>query len=152
MTWTFDPALSTDKDRVRFYCGDTDTNDQLVADETINATLVDWSDPMLAAAVVCRSLAAKFARDVTYRAGDVSENSSDIARFYNDIADKLDPAGITKGVALAEISIGGLSISEKETLASNTDAVQPSFSRGMDDIPGGPSDGMKTTTDEGGEY
>lgn len=150
MTWSYDPTLSTDKDKVRFYVGDTDTTDQLIVDETITATLVTWTDPMLCAAVICRSLAAKFAREVTYKAGDVSENSSDIARFYKDLADELDPGNITKGLALAEMSIGGLSISEKESFAENTDAVQPSFSRGMDDIPGGPSDGVTTTSDDEG--
>ena len=151
MTWTFDPALPTDKDRVRFYIGDTDTTDQQVQDETIEATLVDYSNPLLAAAVICRSLAAQYGREVTYKAGDVSENSSDLAKFYLELAKELDPAGITKGLALAEISIGGLSLAEKETLDTNSDAVQPSFSRGMDDIPGGPSDGARTDYDEYGE-
>ena len=151
MAWSFDPALPTDKDKVRLYIGDTDETNPQVADETIDATLVEYPDPMLAAAVISRSLAAQYGRQVTYRAGDVSENSSDLAKFYLDLAKELDPAGVTKAIPLASISIGGLSISEKETLDSNSDAVQPSFSRGMDDIPGGPSDGARTDYDEYGE-
>jgi len=148
MAWSFDPALPTDKDTVRFYIGDTDTSDQQIADETITATLTLYTDPMLAAAVIARGLAAKYGRDVTYKAGDVSENASDLARFYLDLANTLDPAGITKGAPLVEISVGGLSRSEKETLESDNDAVQPSFARGMDDIPGGPSDGVRITGED----
>ena len=151
MAWTFDPALPTNKDKVRLYIGDTDETNPQVADETIEATLVEYPDPMLAAAVISRSLAAQYGRQVTYRAGDVSENSSDLAKFYLDLAKELDPAGVTKAIPLASISVGGLSISEKETLDTNSDAVQPSFSRGMDDIPGGPSDGARTDFDEYGE-
>ena len=151
MAWSFDPALPTDKDKVRLYIGDTDETNPQVADETIDATLVEYPDPLLAAAVISRSLAAQYGRQVTYRAGDVSENSSDLAKFYLDLAKELDPAGVTKAIPLASISVGGLSISEKETLDSNSDAVQPSFSRGMDDIPGGPSDGARTDYDEYGK-
>jgi len=148
MTWTYDPSLSTDKDLVRFYVGDTDTTDQLVVDEEILAILTDYSDPKLAAAVVCRSLAAKFARSTTYKVGDVSENCSDIAKFYNDLAAKLDPHGITEGTLLVLPSFGGLSLSEKDTLDADTDAVQPAFSKGMNDIPGGPDDGVRSDSDD----
>ena len=144
MAWSFDPALSTDKDKVRLYIGDTDSTNPQVADETIEATLVLYPDPMLAAAVIARSLAAQYGRDVTYHAGSVGENSSDLARFYLDLAKELDPMGVTRAIPLAQISVGGLSLSDKDTLDSNTDAGPPSFSKGMDDIPGGPSDGART--------
>lgn len=142
MTWTYDPSLPTDKDTVRFYVGDTDTNNQLVQDETIEAMLVLYPAPKMAAAVICRSLAAQFARDVNYKVGDVSENSSDIAKFYKDLADELDPHGLTQETPIALPSFGGRSLSEKETLNSDTDAVQPAFFRNMGDIPGGPDDGV----------
>ena len=147
MTWVYDPTLSTDKDKVRLTIGDTDTSSQLLSDEEILAILVDQPVVLLASAYLCRTLAAKFARDATYKVGDVSVNSSDIAKFYNELADKLDPQGVTAGTVLALPSFGGLSQSEKETLLDNTDAVQPSFSRGMNDIPGGPYDGVTDDDD-----
>jgi hypothetical protein len=142
MSFSYDPTLPTDKDLVRFYIGDTTTPGHVVEDEEIDAMLVLYPNPKLAAAVICRSLAAKFAQDVNYKVGDVSENSSDIAKAYRDLAADLDPGGITKEVPIALPSFGGRSLSEKEALASDTDAVPPSFYRGENDIPGGPGDGV----------
>ena len=35
MAWTYSTALTADKDKVRFLIQDTDTDDQLLADEEI---------------------------------------------------------------------------------------------------------------------
>jgi hypothetical protein len=143
MSWSYsgDPRTS-EKDEVRFLVGDTDIDCQLVQDEEILYAIEQYPDNMyLAAAVVLRSLASKFSKEVNSKIAEVSENSSDIAKAYADRADELDPDGQTVSAVIAYPSFGGLSISEKQTLCSDSDAVQPSFSRGMDDIPGGPPDG-----------
>lgn len=141
MSWNYsgDPS-SSEKDEVRFLSGDTNSNDPLVQDEEIMYTLGEQPSPMLAAALVLRALASKFSKMATQKIGDISKNCSDISKAFAERANELDPDGITVGVSLVLPSFGGLKISEKETLAEDTDAVQPSFSKGMDDIPGGPDD------------
>jgi hypothetical protein len=77
---------------------------------------------------------------VTKKVGDVSANCSDLAKAYKAAADDLDPSGVTTGIAIVLPKFGGLSIDEKEQLAEDTDAVQPSFVKGQNDIPGGPDE------------
>jgi hypothetical protein len=142
MAWNYtgNPADS-DRDGVRFLVGDTCEDDQLLQDEEIAYAVAQQTTLELAAAYCLRALAAKFSRKVTHKIGDVSVNCSDLAKAYADRADELDPAGITKNIPLALPSFGGRSHDEKETLEDDEDAVQPSFSRGMNDIPGGFPDG-----------
>ncbi len=140
MSWNYTGRPSScDRDEVRFLLGDTDASDPLVTDEEIAWAIESQGTLRLAAAVCLRALASKFSRYVTRRVGDVSQNCSEMAKAFRDRADELDPSGLTAR-PLALPSFGGLSISEKETLAEDTDAVQPRFRRGMNDIPGGPPD------------
>lgn len=141
MTWNYsgDPSKNT-KDEVRFLIGDTCEKDKLVDDEEIDFALGQFSVTSLASALVLRSLASKFSRMVTTKVGDISRNCSDMAKAFAAQADVLDPDGQTIGGKIVLPSFGGLSLAEKEVLESNDDAVQPSFSKGMDDIPGGPED------------
>lgn len=44
MTATFDAALTTDKDRVRWHIGDTDMTAPKLQDETINTLLIEKGD------------------------------------------------------------------------------------------------------------
>lgn len=141
MAWNYsgDPSKN-EKDEVRFLIGDVCKEDQLVQDEEIRYALAQQPTTILAAALVLRTLASKFSRMVTTKVGDISRNCSDLAKAYAAQADELDPDGQTIGSKIVLPSFGGLSLAEKEVLANNSDAVQPSFSKGMDDIPGGPSD------------
>lgn len=63
--------------------------------------------------------------------GDVKDSASQKAKAYQALAEKLR----SRATALALPKFGGLSISEKETLAEDTDAVQPAFAIGQDDNP-----------------
>jgi len=143
MSWSYswNPA-SSERDTVRFLVGDTDTNDQKVANEEITYALSVWSTVELAAALVLYSLAAKFSSSVSTSFGGVSTSCSDVAKAYAERASALDPMGlVTSRGSHVLPSFGGRSVGEKESLNSDTDAVQPSFYRGMDDYPGGPGDG-----------
>jgi len=150
VTWSYTDPSASDKDAVRFLVGDTSSADPQVTDEEIDWSLTQHSKIRYAAALVCRALAAKYSKcAVSVSIGDIStSNAAAVAKEYAERAKELDPSGITKGTAIVLPKFGGLSISEKETLAGDTDAVQPSFSRGMDDYPGGPGDGVKTGEDE----
>ena len=149
MTWTYsnDPAAST-KDEVRYLSGCNISSRELVQDEEINYAIAQYSDPKLAAALILRALANRFSRETDYREGDIAVSASKQAEAFAKRANELDPGGVTLGVVLALASFGGLSKAEKETLNDNTDAVQPSFYRGMNDIPGGPGDNVIDAEDD----
>lgn len=143
MNWNYTGRPdSNDRDKVRFLVGDTCEKQPLVADEEVDYSISDQPNLILAAAMVLRALAAKFSRLVSSKVGDVSVSSADkVAEGYTKRANELDPNGLTMGAAsLVLPSFGGLTISGKEKLDEDTDAVQPSFKKGMNDIPGGPGD------------
>jgi len=76
MTWSYggDPANSS-TDRVRFLCGDTDTNNQQVTNEEISFLLSEFNtDSYLAAAGACEAMASKSATKADYSrsVGDLS--------------------------------------------------------------------------------
>jgi hypothetical protein len=104
----------------------------------------------LAAANVLDALAAKFSGVTDERVGDVQRSGSKIADAYRKRAEELRREG---GGVLAEFFAGGLSISGKESLNENTDAVQPSFRMGMDDHPALPNERDDETDPHcGGKY
>lgn len=92
MTWTYtgDPSVS-DRDKVRFLIGDTDTTDQLVSDEEIAWQLDVVADSIYQAAHdLCVSLAAKFARLATSKSvGDLSLSYSDRSAAFYSLADRI---------------------------------------------------------------
>lgn len=69
MTATFDAALSTTRDRLRFRLADTDIANALIADETYDGLLTYYaseSDPDLyALRALAQSLIARFGQQVT---------------------------------------------------------------------------------------
>jgi hypothetical protein len=133
-----------DRDKVRFLTGDTCESDKLLQDEEIAYALSRFSKHELAAALCLRSLAARYSRMVSVKVGDVSVGraTDSIADAYMKRVKELDPFDLTVATEFAKPRFGGLSISEKESLNDDSDAVQPSFSRGMNDIPDGPGDGF----------
>lgn len=143
MSWNYSGRADTDRDKVRFLVGDTDPKDPLVQDEEIAYVVSEYPDLRIAAACILRALAAKYSRQGTITVGSVSKTLTMIAGQFAKRAEELDPCGLSVGgQALALPSFGGLTKSEKETLKDDTDAVQPSFAIGMNDIPGGPDDGQ----------
>ena len=144
MTWTYsgNPADS-DRDKVRFLVFDTDTNDQLLSNEEIAWLLSEQTNVYLAAANAAEVIAAKFAKDITRSAVGLSATVGNRAQFYLDLADKLrDQVGTTN--QRAEVFAGGLTVSGKDSLDSDSDAVQPSFRIGEFDWNGG-SEGQDWT-------
>jgi len=147
-SWNYSGRPSTSsRDKVRFLVGDTCEDDQQVGDDEIAFALSEYTEPMLAAALIARHLAAKYSRLVSKSVGDVSSSCDQKAKAYLEIAKALDPSCVTLSSSMRALpSFGGRSLSEKETFDEDTDAVQPSFRRGADDIPGGPDDSATTDT------
>lgn len=128
MTWTYggDPSAN-DRDEIRFLVGDTDTSDQLVTDEEIAWAVADQGNNKLAASIVCKALASKFARDVDVRVGRSAEDASQRYKQYEALAKRYK----LEGQRLAGPRFGGVSQDAKDSVIDNDDAVLPSFNRGM---------------------
>lgn len=76
MTWSYsgNPAASAN-DKVRFLCGDTDTNNQQITNEEIAFLLTEWGgNAYTAAAEACMAIAGKYASkaDSSRSVGDLS--------------------------------------------------------------------------------
>lgn len=138
MTWTYscDPAAS-DKDAVRWKVGDTDPDDPIVQDEEIQYELTKFAgDPRLiikAAINVAKGIAAKFAKQSTYRIGQVSETLSRKAEAYERLVVELtDELTISARRAVLPAMVAH-SKSLKAAQESDSDRVQPGIRVGMDD-------------------
>ncbi len=144
MTWSYsgNPATS-DRDKVRFLVFDTDTNEQLINNEEVDWLLTEQTNVYMAAANAAEAIAAKFAKDITRNAVGLSASVGNRASFYLELADKLR-AQIGTTNKLGEVFAGGLTISGKESLDGDTDAVQPAFKIGQFDW-NGPNDGSDWT-------
>ena len=135
MAWSYDPGLLTDKDKVRFYVGDVDTTDQLRSDEEIEAIVAIEGTILEASAATCESLAAQYAREVTKTTGRFRREASDKSKRYSELAGYLRGRSGAEDSLTAVPHVGGISVSRKETVESDTDRVDPAFSVGMRDNP-----------------
>lgn len=125
MTWTYsgNPSL-TSRDEVRFLVGDTDNTNQLATDEEISYALVKEGSSYLAAASVCFSLAAKYARYMDQSVGDLSISYSQRYQQFKELAKRLELSGSSQfGIPYA----GGISQTDKETVAADADRLQPAI-------------------------
>ncbi len=137
MAWTFDQSLGTDRDMVRFFIADTDSNNQLVQDEGITAILTLYGDIYEGAAALCDGLATKFARIPTVNIAGISIKGVDRADEYRRAAAQLrrqaaDSASGTLGVPF----IGGISKAQELIQVNDTDRMPNKFQIGQDDFPG----------------
>jgi hypothetical protein len=91
MTFTYsgDPAAS-DKDEVRFLCGDTDSTRPLLSDQEIAFVIGKWAplygSNTLNAAVCCEIIAAHYAREVSVSADGVSVGVSELQSKFEAAA------------------------------------------------------------------
>lgn len=135
MAWSYNLASGNTRDTVRLLIGDTDSADPQLQDEEIDYFVTEQVDARLAAAACCRALSAKFTRQVDTTNLSLSVSASQRAQAYRDLAQELTEQAASSGGG-AEMFAGGLSIAGKEALDEDTDAVQPNFRVGQDDLPG----------------
>lgn len=140
MTWTYSTSsLGLAKNQVRLIIGDTSTSDQQLADEEISYVLGVQSTVTYAAASCCELIAAKYARKVNTQNGALRVSAAAQHEHYLKLAERLRAGGpgtipgAEGGVLLADMYVGGALVSEKSSLESDNDNVEPSFSLGMDD-------------------
>ena len=149
MTWTYNSSLlgTTDADAdlmaVRLRIGDTSTGDQQLSDEEIDYLLSAYGGVIAASAEAADTLAAKFARQVDKKVGDLSVDAAQRAEAYRALSVRLRR---TMAVTLGQPYAGGISIARKDEVAEDSDRVTPAFSRGMFDDPGNPQPGGEPST------
>ena len=129
MTWTFSDSLTTDRDKVRLKIGDTDTQDQLLSDETLDALLAVRNDVVLCAIDACRAILSKLARDIDRSAAGMSGSRSQKTTHYKDVLATL----VKESSGETRMKVGGVSRSENETILDNSDFEKPSFTIGIND-------------------
>lgn len=131
--WTYsgDPSLS-DRDAVRFYISDTDAANPLFYDGEIDYLLTKFPTALFAAAQAARSLAGKFAAQVTSKkVGDLALTYADKAKNYLILAASLQSQAEQAG---AQLYSGGTNKSDMAAVAADSNRVPQPFSRGQFDI------------------
>lgn len=85
----YDPSLSTERDKVRFLVGDTDNDNLMLSDDEVTFALTEAAANIYsAAASLCKSIAARFARDVNYRFSTLWQDAGDAYAHYMALAEK----------------------------------------------------------------
>jgi hypothetical protein len=129
MSWSFNAALLTNKDKVRFHIGDTNTNRQLVQDETIEAILGTEANVYMAAATILEGIA----RGLT--AGGVLEDRKvgETRIRYRRAADLRADANALRmrGAAHMKPSAGGIYTSDTTASDNDTSLEKSEISRRM---------------------
>jgi hypothetical protein len=136
MTWTYTDTLLTDRDKVRWYSGDTDTTDQLVTDEEITGVLTIEPNYILAAASVCEHLAALYSRKADKVEGRLSIRLSQKSDQYTKKAAQLRQRAGLGAIPYA----GGIFVDDVDAVLEDTARVQNPFPVGMLDNPDASSD------------
>lgn len=122
MTWSYDPSLSTDKDKVRFEIQDTETSDQLFADEEINALLAaGGGTPYKAVSLeLARKLLMRYTRFVDTSVGRVDESASQRYQALKDLVDRLEAEQL-----LVAPLFGGTENAKNTVADADSSMVQP---------------------------
>lgn len=139
MAWTYGPDFSLARDRIRVLIGDTDIEDQLVADEEITLYTTGQyaqSSDLAAAIELGRFVLKKLARQAVRVSG--GGTSVDLTARVDEFRKTLDDL-IAKSAEGAVPFAGGISKSDVEAREADTDRVSPFFTRTTGEPNGTPS-------------
>jgi hypothetical protein len=148
--WTWNPGSVGVEQlyTVRQLIGDYVQSDQLLTDSQIRWALTRYSNEWQAAAECCRNIAANFARQVDIGEGPMKKNYSQRYKAFWSLGAQLHQIGMARGGVTAYV--GGISVTDKVNVVSNTDRVSPNFVIAMHDnlLPEGPV-GLQTNANLG---
>lgn len=139
MTWSYTEDFTNPKDQVRFHSGDTLKDDPLVSNEAIAFCLTEaGGNAYLAAALICDSLAKRFARYADKSVADEREALSQRSGLFADRAAELRAraaAGATNadGIIGAPPFVGGISRARQNAADTDPDVIPSGFRPGMFD-------------------
>lgn len=124
MTWSYDDSLPTDRDKVRFRIGDTDSEEELLSNETLDALLVIRNDVVLASIDAVQAILAKFAREIDRQALGLGGPRSQKTTHYENLL-KVLRAEADKGST--GVFYGGATIAAKNAALADTTRPRPPF-------------------------
>lgn len=124
MTWSYDDSLPTDRDKVRFRIGDTDSEEELLSNETLDALLVIRNDVVLASIDAVQAILAKFAREIDRQALGLGGPRSQKTTHYENLL-KVLRAEADKGST--GVFYGGATIAAKQAALADTTRPRPPF-------------------------
>src|SRR5688572_26402547 len=91
MAWTYNTGLATGKDTIRLLIGDTISTIPLLSDEEIAAVLTSEEEGVYpAAAVLCRSLSARFGREASLYTDVVRDEKQKQAEHFRKLAEEYE--------------------------------------------------------------
>ena len=124
MTWSYDDSLPTDRDKVRFRIGDTDSEEELLSNETLDALLVIRDDVVLASIDAVQAILAKFAREIDRQALGLGGPRTQKTTHYENLL-KVLRAEAEKGST--GVFYGGATIAAKQAALADTTKPRPPF-------------------------
>lgn len=149
MSWSYDPSrLATSTlMQVRLEIGDTSSTAQLLQDEEVEQCIATEATMWGAAARCCEIISRSFLRkaDVRIGRGGTMLTYSTQAKQYSEMALRLR----LKANVMNAPWVGGTSMSDKASLAAESDTVQPLFTKGMQANPRVGGQGSDSFTDDG---
>lgn len=136
MAWSYDERNLNTTDALgrlnatRFLIGDTNEDDQQVQDEEVAFALAQANNnTYFAGAFLCRTIAAKYSRNVDVKiSGALEETSSQLQAHYLELAEALEYQAQKTGGVLG-IKAGGITKSTVDSVRENTNRVTPSFNK-----------------------
>ena len=134
MSWSFNESLTTDRDKVRLRIGDTNTDDQILSNETVDALLTEHSDDVMLATISCvRAIIAKYSRNLNRGAiGMTADMSIFVTQYQELLSDLIKQNRGNSGVRYKS----AFNESRKDTIESDAEYIPPFASVGMTDYPG----------------
>ena len=129
--WSYIGSPYTGLQKVRAMIGDTNPDDQIIADHEINAVLDVYTNEVKAAAYICRNLSAQFAVEGDVTVGKYKFENLKKAEYFKKLSESFfkESTGSATPFLVAGPSFGGISKSNKEANDANTDNVDPKFYR-----------------------
>ena len=130
-TYTGNPS-DNDLDAVRFLIGDTQESEPLLTDEEITFLNAQWTlsfSVYWTAAMACETIAARFAREVTFNSDSQTISTSELQDKYLKQAERLRVLHMSFNQGAGVIEVGGITRGE-----THDPTVKPlAFGRSMHD-------------------
>ena len=143
MPYSGSPSSVT-ADELKLLIGDlsTSSSGELLKSAECTYFLTEYGTARAAAPHAARAVAAMFADQVGRTVGDLRVDAQQKFEHYTTLATSLERQAALTGVPYA----GGISISDKQSVETDTDRVAPAFRVGVHDNPLNPTSNRSTST------
>lgn len=127
MVWTYNSALATTRDQVRFLVQDTNTSNKLLDDSEVDWMLTQETNIYFAAAALADALSAKYAGVKSIDVDGLSVDYSGLSDRYAALAARLRRQAQASAGGIGLPFVSGVSVSEMNSINSDTDRVPNKF-------------------------